>query len=394
MVKLMSKIKQLFQKIFGESIYVSIVSVKRKIFKNTYLIRENMRMFFKSIKLKHNKKYKESINNTLCAIKKHKDKPYIIFHNPSFMGVTSATKELFDFLVSCGDVYSKKDINRISKLIIDSNIKEVYFSAFCYNWKKIIIKLRELNDSIIIKTYWHGSHSQVLDTFGWNRNLEIMSLHKQGYINQMATCKNSLIKFYKQNDFNAIFLNNTVNFDGDKYRVNVKNKQIKLGIYSANTEWRKNMMCQVGAAKLIDNVIIDMVPLNPEAHKLATSLNIKMDGLKKPIPRDELLKRIAHNDVNLYVTFSECAPMLPLESLEVGVPCIAGNNHHYFKNTPLGEYLIINNETDVIEIKEKIERCIKEKNKILELYKTWKKENDLYTKRQIEKFIGGDSNEQ
>ena len=114
-----------------------------------------------------------------------------------------------------------------------------------------------------------------------------------------------------------------------------------------------------------------------------------MDGPSKIIPREELLSRMAKNDVNLYVTFSECAPMLPLESLEVGVPCISGNNHHYFKNTPLEKYLIINNETDVLEIKEKIELCIKEKSEILRLYKNWKVDNALYTKKQIDKFIGG-----
>ena len=64
-------------------------------------------------------------------------------------------------------------------------------------------------------------------------------------------------------------------------------------------------------------------------------IGVKLEGLERPIPRNELIKRLANNDLNLYVTFSECAPMLPLESFEVGVPCLTGNNHHYFKNTEL-----------------------------------------------------------
>ena len=35
------------------------------------------------------------------------------------------------------------------------------------------------------------------------------------------------------------------------------------------------------------------------------------------------------------------------------------------KDTPLEKYLIVNNETDIIEIKEKIELCMKEKEEVL-----------------------------
>ena len=69
---------------------------------------------------------------------------------------------------------------------------------------------------------------------------------------------------------------------------------------------------------------------------------------------------MSNNTINLYVTFSECSPMLPLESLELEVPCITGNNHHYFKeNNLLKKYLVIENETSIEEIKEKIKNFLK-----------------------------------
>ena len=389
----MKTVKEKFKKIFGESAFVSLVKIKRKLFKLTYLEREKIRMFCKALQESRTEKYRSSIKKTIKEIENNKGNDYIIFHNPMFLGVTSATKELFDYLVPAGDIYRKKDINLIVNTILENDIKKVYFSAFCYNWKKIVIKLKKANPDIICKTYWHGSHSQILDTFGWNRNMEIIDLHRKGYIDEMATCKESIIKFYDANNFKSIFLSNNVNFDGANYVSKEKNKNIKLGIYSANTDWRKNMMCQVGAAKLIKNAVIDMVPLNPEAKKLADLIGVKMEGLKKPVPREEILARMAKNDINLYGTFSECAPMVPLESLEVGVPCISGNNHHFFQNTPLEKYLILNNETDIEELKEKIELCIKEKETILKLYQEWKIQNDKFTKDQVKKFIGGDTNE-
>ena len=92
------------------------------------------------------------------------------------------------------------------------------------------------------------------------------------------------------------------------------------------------MYTQMAAVSMLDDAIIDMVPLNDSAKDFAKTIGVEIDGLEKPLKREDLLKRMSSNDVNLYVTYSECAPMLPLESMEMGVVCISGNNHHYFKD--------------------------------------------------------------
>ena len=84
---------------------------------------------------------------------------------------------------------------------------------------------------------------------------------------------------------------------------------------------------------------------------------------------------------------------LEFRRLLVRSPCIAGNHHHLYTDTPLEKYLIINNETDVEDIKEKILLCIKEKETILKLYQSWKKDNDKFTKTQVKKFLGGNNND-
>lgn len=70
---------------------------------------------------------------------------------------------------------------------------------------------------------------------------------------------------------------------------------------------------------------------------------------------------MAQNDVNLYVTFTECSPVVPLESLEMGVPCITGNNHHYFKDSKLYDYLVVKSEDDINEIAQKIKLCLEKR---------------------------------
>ena len=42
--------------------------------------------------------------------------------------------------------------------------------------------------------------------------------------------------------------------------------------------------------------------------------------------------------------------MIPLESMQVGVPCIVGDNNHYFTNTNLEKYLVVKAEDSIDEI--------------------------------------------
>ena len=257
----------------------------------------------------------------------------------------------------------------------------------CIGWKDLAIYLKSKNKDLKVKVFWHGSNSQVSEPYGWARNIEIIELHKQGIIDVFATCKGSIVEFYKNEGYNTAFIENTVKLP-KKISGKAPKNCIKIGIYAAKSDdWRKNLFAQLSAVSLIENAVVDMVPLNPEAQKFADEIGLRLEGLDKPIPRDELLKRMSNNTLNLYVTFSECAPMLPIESFEVGVPCISGNNHHYFKNNKLEEYIIVKNEQNPVCIAKQINNCLDNKDEVMKLYKTWKKEHDVLSKKSVEEFL-------
>lgn len=322
-----------------------------------------------------NQEYLSRIDNTIKEISNQKSKEYLAFYNKYWLGVTSATKELFENLVDCGEIYRKKDIEKIGRAILNTNVKQIIFSSFAIGWKDLALYLKNNRKDLKIKTYWHGSNSQVLDSYGWDRNVEIIKLHKKGIVDVMATCKKSLVNFYKKEGYNSQFLTNKVS-------VNIKpsskkeNGKIRIGLYAAKCDdWRKNMYTQMAAISMIDDAVIDMVPLNDSAKDFAKIIGVEIDGLEKPLKREDLLRRMSLNDINLYVTYSECAPMLPLESMEMGVVCISGNNHHYFENDERFKDIIIDNEENPLEIKEKIIKSIKEKDKILKVYSEKSKMN-------------------
>ena len=97
---------------------------------------------------------------------------------------------------------------------------------------------------------------------------------------------------------------------------------------------------------------------------------------------------MANNDVNLYVTYSECAPMLPLESFETGTPCICANNNHYFEDSKLNDMVVVNNETDINEIKDKILFAVNNKDEIIKEYNKFKKNNNANKINQLKEFLG------
>ena len=341
---------------------------------------------YRRYKRKISDKYISSIKNAMEDIANAKEN-YIVMHNPEWLGVTSATIEHFSSRVRCGELLRKKDVKKVGNLILDSNINQVIFSAMCLGWKELAIYLKSKNPDVKIKVFWHGSNSQVSEPYGWARNIEIIELHKEGIIDVFATCKESILQFYKNEGYKTAFIRNNV-----KLPRKIKGKQekdkIRIGIYAAKSDdWRKNLFAQLAAASLIPNAVVDMVPLNPEAKTFADEIGLKLEGLDKPIPRNDLLKRMANNTLNLYVTFSECAPMLPVESFEVGVPCISGNNHHYFKGQKLEDYIIVKNEENPVQIAKQIKKCLDNKNEVMKLYKKWKKENDALSKQSVEDFL-------
>lgn len=323
--------------------------------------------------------YLTDLDNTVKKLKDlHNSKPEcVVFVNPHWLGVFNATTELFDVVVPCAELLRKKDINKIYNQLKENDAKMVVMSGFCIGWSDLATLLHK--SGIIVKTYYHGSHSQVLEPYGWNRNMEIYHLAKKGIITQMSNCKESLLNFYRDKGCNITLLRNRVVLEDDLKNIKVeKDKDImRIGIYAAKTEdYRKNVFSQMAASALLgDNVVIDMVPLNKKAMDFAKKIGVKIEGVEKPIPRKELLKRMAKCNIVLYTTFSECAPMLPLESFAVGTPCISGNNHHYFKEHELEKYLIVDNECNIKEIADKIKYCLANEEKVKKLYKEWEKNN-------------------
>ena len=196
-----------------------------------------------------------------------------------------------------------------------------------------------------------------------------------------------MYEFYKKVGFKSFYLQNNVHLENIPKIKKEKNENVKIGIYNADSRELKNIYTALSAMKLVPNAVADVVPINAGAKKFTEILKLKTTSVDNYIPTEELLKRIQQNDINIYPTFTENAPMFPLESFEMGVPCLLGNNNDYFCGTKLGDYVILTKEDDPLYIKEKIIECIDNKDEIMDLYKQWKKEFNKKCNKLVNEFV-------
>jgi glycosyltransferase involved in cell wall biosynthesis len=343
---------------------------------------------------KYNKKELENIKKQICLFK---DKEYIAIYNPYCIGIMNSTKELFENTLGLSELFNDKYINEIANCIVENNIKQVIFSPIAFGWKELIEKLKEKNRSIKIKFFWHGSHSLFVNRDESYFLYNILEMCDRKIVDSVAFAKESMADFYKQKGYNSVFVKNTVrNINPSEVRNTeyyknleklINKSKVNIGLYSAGDRWEKNTFNQISSVSLINNAVLDCIPSTELVTNFCKLMDINLSESSGYLKREEMVARMGLNDINLYVTFTECSPIVPLESLEMGVPCITGNNHHYFKNTKLEEYLVVKSEDDIDEISKKTEIALENKDEILYLYKEWKKKYDEESKASVREFL-------
>jgi hypothetical protein len=82
--------------------------------------------------------------------------------------------------------------------------------------------------------------------------------------------------------------------------------------------------------------------LGAEGLALVSALDVPfLQVFEDPIPYERLLREIASTAISLYVTISECSPMLPLESFAQGIPCLVGPSSHLFRDDALLREMLV-----------------------------------------------------
>lgn len=144
----------------------------------------------------------------------------------------------------------------------------------------------------------------------------------QGHITRLGLLKIEMIGVMKSMGINAFPLNNLVDRD---YAWTVAPKfgsfdgKLHIGILGSGS-LGKNVITQLAAACTLPDVVVHVLKLEHEASylKLCKSEIVRHEAMDHATFR----RLLAQMDVNLYASLHECQPMVALESIAAGVPCI------------------------------------------------------------------------
>ena len=114
----------------------------------------------------------------------------------------------------------------------------------------------------------------------------------------------------------------------------------------------------------------------------------KPDKIEK-IEEQNIIRRVVKNDINISCSFTDYFHTLFFISMEQEIPCIIGNTSDLFKDEgeELKSYIVTTAEDNPIVNAEIIEKCLENKEKVVDLYKKWKKEYNKEALESIRTFL-------
>jgi hypothetical protein len=140
---------------------------------------------------------------------------------------------------------------------------------------------------------------------------------------------------------------------------------------------------------MLGGVVLHAAGLDIRAAELVSYLGLTTTSLEsRPLPSAILLQAIRRTHVSLYVTFSECCPMLPLESLKMGVPCLVGPVSHLFEDHPyLFERLVVPFPDRADVIARYTRRAVDERHEIIAAWAAHAPDFNRKARESVERFI-------
>lgn len=310
---------------------------------------------------------------------------YTLFYGEKKQEDTFIIKNMFENNEKIDMGWTEKEITENLKIIenkIEDDKKQIIFFGLEIGWAELIRKIREKHKNPI-KVICNTSDALLYYDYERNNFFDLLRLSKENIIDKIGFLKKGQYEVYKNKKYNSSYILENYKLDS-KYEIKSEKGKIKIGIYPLNYTWDKNIFNQLSVGKFIDNSIINYNELD---YKMTEFLKImKINSKAQKINEQNIFNNILENDINISCSFTEYLHTIFFLSMELGVPCITGNNED-FLNSELKEYLVVEAEDNPIKIAEKLNKCIQNKEKIMESYEIWKKEYNKKAENSIKEFL-------
>jgi SAM-dependent methyltransferase len=308
--------------------------------------------------------------------------------HPHWYGIRASANQLFGALYYAEDNLDEESGAHLGRMLLESQCTALVIQGYPRTYQHVLDYLYKVAPQLPVFIIWHGSFVQARLDYDWGAFSTVLDLCRQGRFKKIGLVKKGMAEILTASGFKSGFVMNRV-----RQIASIPSAPLlggpHLGVWGLSTDnWLKPPFAMLAAAKLVPNSVVHSSTISERVASFCDSFGINVRGSGVPIPQAEMPHALSQMHLNLYVSLSECAPMLPLESLGAGVPCLFGPNSHYFEDHEyLRGRLVVPHPDDAFKIAEYSERAIAERDAIITAYHEYAPSYNKRAHKSLEDFL-------
>ena len=319
----------------------------------------------------------------------------VALHVPRWKGVASSTLNLFEQRLPIPlnsdtppEAITDADIARYAQLLLATGARHFVISGGDLFFIRLIREVHAAAPAVRFDLLWHSNWVQMGEPADWAILRQWLAAWNEGLVTRIGIVKAGLDTFFRAHGVDAVFIPNVIMTNPDEICPSAHDGAVGIWL-SGSSDYRKLPHAALLALAQSRKHPLKASGLNYVARRLIDTLNLPIRKIwVNPIPRAQLYREMADTAATLYVTLSECSPMLPLESFALGVPCLVGPSSHLFRDDPwLAPRLVVEDPLNSALIARKLDRVIDEREAIVAHYRGYARSELAQAKRGIESLV-------
>lgn len=277
----------------------------------------------------------------------------LAIYTPRWKGVSAATRNLFRNTLAVPltpdehpDEVGEEYLAAAADAVLEAGFATIVFSGGDPLLFGMARRLKDARPSLSIRMLWHGSYLQMGEAHDWCLFRPWLEAGQSGLIDCIGVVKPGMEGFLRELSVRSCFVQNIV--PSDRSWTSAPDAGDVVGIWlSGSSEFRKMPYATLLALAGLPRFGLRASGLGELGCRMIDELGIRTAALfAEPIPHSQVLREMRQTSLTLYVTLSECMPMVPMESIACGVPCIVGPATRFYDLPYLNQRLMVNDPTD------------------------------------------------
>jgi len=306
---------------------------------------------------------------------------------PQWRGVYSSARQLFDEIFHLDDNLDEARSLHIARLFGEAGCPAVVIQGFPLTYRHLVVALRKIAPRLPLFVIWHGSFLQTREDYAWEGFQIVEQFTRSAAITKWGFVKKGMAEILASRGLRTGFVMNMV-------------RRIPLapstplaggphfGIWGPDDNWRKPPYAMLAAATFQTDAVVHSAGVSGRVQDYANLLGLEAHLQSRPVEQANMQAMLAQMHLNMYVTLTECAPMLPLESLSSGAPCLLGPNSHYFEDQAyLHSRLVVSQPDSANCIAAYLARALPERSEIINAYQKFAPEYNAQARQCLSEFL-------